>query len=129
MYDIMLTYFPKYFSKRAIGLYFTILLVVFLFFMGRFMSWIWLCFGIVEVLSFFLLSNKWSREWEHKSEQRFVQLLWQWGLGLRLGYVLFSYLFYQGMTGVPFEFGSADALFYHDAARYGASMLGEGHWG
>lgn len=125
----MLSYFPQYFSTRAIGIYFLILATVFLLFMGQFMSWIWLCFGVVEVLLFFLCSNKWSREWEHTSEKRFVKLLWQWGLGLRIGYVLFSYLFYQEMTGIPFEFGSADSSFYQIAAGYGASLLSDGHWG
>ena len=90
----MLSYFPQYFSKRAIGLYFLILATVVLLYMGRFMSWIWLCFGVVEVLGFFLCSDMVSREWEHTSVKRWVQLLCQTGLGLRIVYVLFSYLFY-----------------------------------
>lgn len=72
--------------------------------------------GIVWVLLFFLLSTQFSKKWLGFEEKKYVRKLFLTALVLRLIWVVFSYFFYTIKTGIPFEFGSSDALAYHDAA-------------
>jgi len=72
--------------------------------------------GIVWVLLFFLLSTHFSKKWLGFEEKKYVRKLFLTALVLRLIWVVFSYFFYTIKTGIPFEFGSSDALAYHDAA-------------
>lgn len=57
----MLNYFPKFFTSKAIMLYFAALLVVTVLFMSKAMSLIWWIFGAVEVVGFFYFSNQLTR--------------------------------------------------------------------
>lgn len=124
----MLHYFPKYFTNRAIGLYFISLLFVSLYFINRMMSPLWMAIGAVSVIGFFYFSNTLSKKWVLFSEKRFVKNLIWTAFGIRVVWVVFSYLLYQSMTGAPFEFGVADAGFYNEIARYGSDLLKEGQF-
>lgn len=119
-----LTYFPKYFSNKAIGIYFAALVLVSLLFSHYALKWYWCLFGIVEVTCFFYFSNKLTKEWA--SIRNFSKKLFWTALTLRVAYVIFSYFFYKGMTGIPFMFGSADEQFYNEAAKFCANMLHDG---
>lgn len=116
-----LTYFPKYFSSKAIGVYFAALAVVTLFFFSHALKWYWCLFGIVEVVCFFHFSNRLTKEWI--SVKNFPKKLFWSAWIIRVLYVIFSYFFYQEMTGQPFTFGSADEQFYHSAGQYGSDFL------
>ena len=120
----MLSYFPKYFSDRAIYLYVALLLIVSVAF-GYPMAWYWWLFGLVEVAGFFYFSNQLSRQWSRYSSRYFEKRLFSTALWIRLVYVTFIFFFYKGMTGQPFEFGAADDLWYEDMARLGARIV----WG
>lgn len=112
----MLNYFPKFFTSKAIMLYFAALLVVTVLFMSKAMSLIWWIFGAVEVVGFFYFSNQLTRGWANYSEKKFSKKLFQTGLILRVVWVFFSYLFYLGMTGAPYEFWAADVYTYERLA-------------
>lgn len=119
----MQTYFPKYFTQRAIGSYIALLLVVSLVFMRFSMEWYFMLFGLVEVLGFFYYTNTLTRRWSALRERTFTRtLLWS-AFTIRAVWVIFSYFFYTRMTGSPFEFSAGDAQFYHEAALYGAQYL------
>lgn len=80
------------------------------------MSLEFIIIGIVWVSLFFLLSSKFTNSWNFPSETKFVRKLFFTALLLRVIWVTFSYFYYLIKTGVPFEFGSSDAIEYHEAA-------------
>lgn len=124
----MLNYFPKYFTSKAIYLYLVVLIVVSFAFFSRALPFVWIAFGFVEVLTFFYFSNKLTLSWSKLSEKRFVVKLFWLAFLIRLGYVLFSYYFYESRNGIPFELGAADSLMYDDVSQSGASWIRGGNY-
>lgn len=112
----MIPYFPKQLSKKAISIYIVSLVIVSAVFMNHMLKPAFMIIGIVWVLLFFLLSTHFSKKWLGFEEKKYVRKLFLTALVLRLIWVVFSYFFYTIKTGIPFEFGSSDALAYHDAA-------------
>ncbi|MBO4600073.1 MAG: hypothetical protein J5641_04980 [Bacteroidales bacterium] len=118
----MIPYFPKQFSTRAIIIYLASLAGVSLLYYRHAMRLEFIIIGIVWVLLFFLLSHRYSQRWVFPKEGKFVRKLFFTALVLRLIWVTFSYFYYLIKTGVPFEFGSSDALEYHEAAVWFREM-------
>ena len=112
----MLTFFPKFISHKAIAGYFVTLAIVSVLFMDRILPFIWMLFGIVEVCSFFYFSNLLTKRWSYLKPTVFVKKLFWAALIIRLIYMVFSYVFYDIMTGQPFMFYSADEQFYYEVS-------------
>lgn len=108
----MLTYFPNFFSTRAIGCYLITLALVSFWFSGYVMPFQFMLFGFVAVLVFFIYSNKLTMEWRRFSTKTFVKKLFVTALVIRLAYVIFIYFYYIEMTGVPHAFHVADEIVY-----------------
>ena len=123
----MLGYFPKYYTDKAMYVYFALLVCVPVIF-GYPMEWYFWIFGIVEVVGFFYFVHKLPIEWNHYSPKAFIKKLFTTSLTIRIVYVLFSYWFYNTMTGSPFEFGAADVMFYNEMGEYGHKLLSNGEW-
>lgn len=70
---------------------------------------------------FFYLTSNWSQRWQAVSKKEFLNYLVLVAVSLRLVWVVFSYFYYIKTTGIPFEFATADALAYHEEARWLAS--------
>ena len=113
----MLTYFPKYFSTRAIIAYCVTLALVSGIFMSRVLPLEFMAFGIVAVVVFFVFANKLTMSWAKYPEQYFPKKLFVTALLIRLVYVVAIYFYYISATGEPHAFHAADEHFYHDAAR------------
>ena len=124
----MLNYFPKYFTNKAILLYFIALLAVTFVFFSRSMNVLWMVFGVVEVVGFFYFSNLFTRKWNKLSEKTFRKRLMYISAGIRIVWVIFSYFFYMAMTGYPFEFGAADAQGYHETAIWISDSFKSGNF-
>lgn len=116
----------KYISKRAINVYLAAVAVVGVLFMSHFMKWYWLIFGLVSVVGFFKYAPKLASAWSRYSPAIFEKKLFRTALVIRVVYVVFSYFFYLGMTGEPFEFHAADAVGYHHEASWIADMIKRG---
>ena len=115
MEDLTRTYFPKYFTNKAIGLYFILLMACSLFLKPMpFQFWI---FGIVQVVGFFYFSNKLTKAWAGYSEKLFVKKLFQIALLIRVCWVIISYIYFSIATGIPFEYEAADSLWYNDVSN------------
>ena len=125
----MLNYFPKYFTNKAILLYFIALLAVTFVFFSRSMNVLWMVFGVVEVVGFFYFSNLFTRKWSKLSEKTFRKQLIYTSAAIRIIWVIFSYFFYIAMTGQPFEFETADAHYYHNSAIWISGMFKTGNFG
>ena len=123
----MLSYFPKYYTDRAMYVYFALLLCVPVIF-GYPMEWYFWIFGIVEVVGFFYFAHQLPIAWKNYSPKVFTKKLFTTALIIRVIYVVFSYWFYNEMTGTPFEFGAADVEFYNEMGQYGHQCLSNGEW-
>ena len=104
----MLTYFPKYFSSRAIYCYLITLALVSLVFMRYALPFQFILFGIAAVLIFFLFGNRLSMEWQRLNPKSFTKKVFVTALVIRIVYVLFIYFYYITMTGEPHAFHKAD---------------------
>lgn len=118
----MVTFFPKAVSRRGIVLYIISLAVVSIAFHSYAMDFIWIAFGILGILLFFMLSTQFTLKWQQIYQKTFVRFIFLTALILRIAWVLFSYFFYQSKTGVPFEFDAADAMGYHAEAEWLSSV-------
>lgn len=124
----MLNYFPKYFTQRAIALYFVALLGVTLVFFSNSMSVLWMVFGAVAAVGFFYYINSLTKKWSKLSPKTFQKRLLYTAIGLRLAWVIFSYFFYMYMNGEPYEFGAADSHAYNNLGIMGAAAFKGGNF-
>ena len=108
----MLTYFPKYFSSRAIYCYLITLTLVSLAFLNRAMPYQFIIFGVASVLLFFVYSNRLTIDWQRFGSKTFVKKLFIASLVIRVVYVVFIYLYYVAMTGSGHGFHAGDELLY-----------------
>ena len=120
----MLTYFPNFFSKRAMLCYFITLLLVSVLFMSRAMPFQFMLFGIVSVFLFFNYTSKLSMQWHRFSPKLFRRKLFLTALIIRALYVIFMYNYYINMTGFPYMYHAADEVRYD----YVASLLRDEGW-
>lgn len=123
----MLSYFPKYYTDKAMYVYFALLVLVPIIF-GYPMEWYFWIFGIVEVVGFFYFAHQLPIAWKNHSPKAFAKKLFTTALIIRVIYVVFSYWFYNEMTGTPFEFGAADVTFYNHMGEFGHKLLSNGEW-
>ena len=118
----MLSYFPKYYTDKAMYVYFALLVCVPVIF-GYPMEWYFWIFGIVEVVGFFYFAHQLPIDWQHYSPKAFTKKLFTTALIIRVIYVVCSYWFYNQMTGSPFEFHPGDVMFYNSVGKEGARYL------
>lgn len=108
----MLTYFPRYFSTRAIYCYVITLALVSVFFINYALPFQFILFGFVPVVLFFTYSNQLTMKWQRYNEHVFTKKLFTTALIIRLVYVLFIYFYYIEKTGLPHMYYPADEMFY-----------------
>jgi 4-amino-4-deoxy-L-arabinose transferase-like glycosyltransferase len=124
----MLNFFPNYFSNKLIALYIFAVVAAMLLFNAYTMEWYNYAIGLVAVVGFFYFASLLSGKWQVLPEKKFIQNLLIAGFVIRAVWVIFSYYFYIDKTGMPFEFGAADSIVYHDMGwkiRVGLETLGE----
>ena len=109
----MLTYFPRYFSTRAIVAYFVTLILVSSFFISYAMPFQFMLFGIVAVIVFFVYANKLTMNWQKYSPALFTKKLFITAIVIRIIYVIFIYFYFLAMTGEPYAFNHGDEGLYH----------------
>ncbi len=123
-----LNYIPRTITNRAMVAYLIALLACNVLYMHYALTWYWWLFGIVEVCGFFYYANVLTKQRAFWSPQTFVKKLFWTAFLVRIVYVLFSYVFYLVMTGIPFEMGTADAWIYHVAAKDMAGAMRNGNF-
>lgn len=110
----MLTYFPRYFSIRAIFCYLATLALVSAFFLSYAMPLQFMLFGLVPVIVFFNYSNKLTMSWQRIKPATFTKKLFTTALIIRIVYVVFIYFYYIEMTGLPHMYYPGDELLYEE---------------
>ena len=123
----MLTYFPRYFSTRAIICYLVTLALVSAMFMSYAMPLQFVLFGIVPVFVFFNYSNKLTMSWQRIKPATFKKQLFKTAVIIRIVYVVFIYFYYIEMTGIPHMYQAGDELLYEEIGTllsvYGPSQF------
>lgn len=112
----MVPFFPKQITLRAILIYLVSLVAVSLLFSSYAMKLVYMAIGFSGVCVFFSLTSYWSKGWREIKASSCVESLFILAVFLRLGWVAFSYFYYTKYTGIPFEFGAADSIGYHEEA-------------
>lgn len=120
----MIPIFPEKIAKKGILIYLISLAVVSIAFFKHAMPLVYILLGVMWVTGFFLLSSSCSKRWLRYPVKKFAWRVFWIALLLRLVWVVFSYFFYTAKTGQPFEFGAADAVGYHEEAKW----LAEAGW-
>ena len=119
----MLSYFPQKIANKGVALYVVSLVLVSLLFINYVIPWYFMVIGLVEVSVFFLLTNSFSKGWQLIQPAKLFEKKVFWGaLFVRLIWVVFSYYFFIHQTGIPFEYDTADALGYHEEAKWLANQ-------
>ena len=113
----MLTYFPNYFSRRAIMCYAITLALVSVLFMDFVLPLKFVVFGFAAVIIFFTYASKLTINWGRYSEIVFQRRVFVTAFILRLIYVIFIYYFYIRETGMPHAYYAGDEGLYHGVAR------------
>lgn len=114
----MIPYFPKKISTTAIYLYLGSLAAVSILFIRHAMSWEFILMGIMWVVGFFLLVHTCSKKWSALPKKKFLLNIAFTAFGLRLAWVIFSYIFYIEKTGIPFEFSAGDSIGYWEDSAW-----------
>ena len=108
----MLTFFPKYFSTRAIICYVVTLALVSTFFISYALPFQYVLFGIVPVILFFTYVPRLTINWRKYSEGLFERKLFSTAIVIRIIYVLFIYFYFIIMTGSPNAYYPGDEQYY-----------------
>ncbi len=115
----MLTYFPNYFSRRAIMCYVITLALVSALFINYVLPLKFVVFGFVAVVIFFTYASKLTMNWGRYNENVFQRRVFVAALIIRLVYVIFIYYFYISETGEPHAYHKGDeGLYQAVAARW-----------
>ena len=114
----MIPYLPKQISYRAILVYLAALLSISIFYSNYAMSFGYMAAGLMCVVGFFLGTTEWSKGSRALPEKQFLTHLFIVAFIIRIIWVIFSYYYYIRATGVPFEFGAADSVGYHEDAAW-----------
>ncbi len=117
----MIPYLPKQISYRAILTYLIALGAISIIYSSFAISFGYMLLGFVFVIVFFSFTSIWSRGKIVIHESSFIKWLFFVSAIVRLIWVIASYYYYKSATGLPFEFGSADAIGYHGEAEWLAS--------
>lgn len=114
----MVPYLPKQISSRAIVTYLVSLVIISLFFFDYAMKFGFIALGLTFVVCFFSFTSVLSKKKGKDSEREFIKTLFISAVILRLIWVIASYFCFIDATGIPFEFDTADALGYHEEAKW-----------
>lgn len=112
----MLTYFPNYFSRRAIMSYVITLALVSALYINHVLPLKFVVFGFVSVTLFFVYASKLTMTWGQYSEQVYRRRVFVSALMIRLIYVIFIYFYYISETGSPHAYYAGDELLYQEMA-------------
>ncbi len=112
----MLTFFPNYFSRRAIMCYAITLALVSVLFIEHVLPFKFVMFGFVSVILFFTFASKLTMRWNQYPEHLFLRKVFFTAFFIRLAYVIFIYFYYINETGIPHAYYAGDELLYQNLA-------------
>ncbi len=127
--NLNLTYFPIWMSKKIMLMYIALCVVLFAVFSEYSMEWYFSLISLILVVGFVFGVNYLTKTYHTSTlinEKKFENKLFWWSFVIRIIFVCFSYVFFNLMTGQPFEFAAADSLYYNQIGIAIADAIWEG---
>lgn len=115
--------FPFSIVIKSIITYLLALMTVALIYPRYALDFQWVIFGVTEVFFFFYYSQKQNVKWIGFSQKKFCKTVFYTALIVRIAYVIFSYAYFDIVTGRPFEFDVGDSMNYHWKAQWILEMF------
>ncbi len=117
----------RYIALFGIGLYLVTLAVVSLAFREHALQLKWMLWGIGEVLFFFVLTAIFYPRWKNDETKKFCRKVFWTALAIRVVYAFVMCYYYYWETGIGFEYGAADSIWYHPTAVNLSRCVRAGH--
>lgn len=111
----------------GIGVYLLALVVISLVFREYALQLKWMLWGMGEVLLFFVLTAVLYPRWKTDGVKKFKWKVFLVAFAIRAVYVVVMCYYYYWETGIGFEYGAGDSLWYHSTASYLSGAVREGH--
>jgi 4-amino-4-deoxy-L-arabinose transferase-like glycosyltransferase len=122
-------FFPDYFTNKIYLLYvLTVSLCMVALSSNNFVPIIWVFFSLLTVILFFSNLSLLTKRWQHLSNKGFKKKLFSLAFTIRLIAVLFLYLFFELMTGQPYEFHAADGIGYNNLGLNVSNLISSGQF-
>ena len=109
----MTTKLLRHISLFGVGVYLVALIAISVAFPSHALQLKWMLWGIGEVLFFFGLTLAFYPRWKKLETKRFKWTLFLVAFGLRAVYAFVMLYYYYWETGIAFEYGAADSIWYH----------------
>lgn len=123
----MSTKLLRHIVSFGIGLYLLALVVVSVVFREHALQWKWMLWGVGEVLFFFLLTSVFYPRWKDDDPKRFWRKVFWTAFIIRAVYAFVMCYYYYWETGIGFEYGAGDSLWYHSTGAYLSRCVRQGH--
>lgn len=117
----------RHIALFGIGLYLLALVVISLVFREHALQLKWMLWGMGEVLFFFLLTTVFYPRWKNDDPKKFRRKVFWTALVIRAVYAFVMCHYYYWETGIGFEYGAADTIWYHPTAAYLSRCVRAGH--
>ena len=117
----------RYFALFGIGVYLLALIIISLMFHEYALQMKWMLWGIGEVLFFFVLTTVFYPRWKDNALKTFKWKVFLVAFVIRAVYAFVMCYYYYWETGIGFEYGAADSLWYHPTAVYLSRCVRGGH--
>ena len=117
----------RHIALFGIGLYLLALVVISLVFREHALQLKWMLWGMGEVLFFFVLTIVFYPRWKNDDPKKFRRKVFWTALAIRAVYAFVMCHYYYWETGIGFEYGAADTIWYHPTAAYLSRCVRAGH--
>ena len=116
----------RYIALFGIGVYLLALIVFRIVFQEHALQLKWTLWGIGEVLFFFVLTTVFYPRWKDDTTKTFKWKVFLVALVIRVVYAFLMCFYYYWETGIGFEYGAADSIWYHTTSVYLAHCVRKG---
>ena len=117
----------RYIAVFGLGVYLLALLVICVVFYNHSLQPKWMLWGAGEVLFFFLMTVAFYPRWKADNSKKFKWKIFLVAFAFRALYAFVMCYYYFGETGIGFEYGAADSIWYHQTAAYLSQCVRGGH--
>ncbi len=123
----MSTKLLRHIAFIGVGLYLAALLTISMAFRSYALQWKWMLWGIGEVLFFFVLTTVFYPRWKHDEPKKFWRKVFFTALVIRVVYAIVMCYYYYLETGIGFEYGAGDSIWYHPTGVFLSRCLRSGY--
>jgi len=103
----------RHISIIGVGLYLLTLIVISVVFHDHALQLKWMLWGTGEVLFFFVLTTVFYPRWKNNDPKLFWRKVFWTAFAIRAVYAFVMCYYYYWETGIGFEYGAGDGLWYH----------------